>query len=65
MTQPKNRGLAEPRMPPSASRTSSSITASGAMPDSGSGFANRRRSSSIVAVVAIGRDGSASRYRAA
>ena len=40
MTQPKNRPLADPRIPPSVSRTSSLMTASGAIAVSGRGFVN-------------------------
>ena len=41
ITQPKKRPLPEPISPPSASRTSSSMTASSARPVSGSGLPSR------------------------
>ena len=57
ITQPKKRPFVEPIRPPSVSRTSSSMTAVASVPSSGSGLARRWRSSAIVAVAAIGRDG--------
>jgi hypothetical protein len=65
ITQPKKRPLPDPIRPPSASRTSSSITASGARPASGKGLQSRCCSSPMVAVGAIGRDGRESRKVAA
>ena len=62
VTQPKKRPLVDPRIPPSVSRTSSLMTCSDAVDASGNGLASRERNSSSEAVVAIGRESTASRY---